>query len=218
MVVSNPDRTNGGVVQIDLVKSKENDGSLYFDRKGFLNSPPMELRNALVDLQSKHERTGSKIDSLLSDVFKKYSMMAKTYSHPGYERLDSKQKHNVYHLRDGQTIERPPRKTPKIHYGTIASSNTLKKSALHKDAILAWLKEENVDPICFKMEAAGLMNNFACLIIRGICDYADSHKNDDWQRYAALTAAGFAKEFLEYIDAAEVQKAPELHEVLDKHQ
>ncbi|RAK88486.1 purine and uridine phosphorylase [Aspergillus costaricaensis CBS 115574] len=44
--------------------------------------------------------------------------------------------------------------------------------------------------LCAEMEAAGLINNFPCLIIRGICDYADSHKNKAWQPYAAATAAG----------------------------
>ncbi|KAF7588768.1 hypothetical protein BBP40_005234 [Aspergillus hancockii] len=39
------------------------------------------------------------------------------------------------------------------------------------------------------MEAAGLMNQLPCLVIRGICDYADSRKNKKWQGYAALTAA-----------------------------
>ena len=28
-----------------------------------------------------------------------------------------------------------------------------------------------------KMEAAGLMNEFPCIVIHGISDYADSHKN-----------------------------------------
>ncbi|RYP21593.1 hypothetical protein DL767_009233 [Monosporascus sp. MG133] len=46
------------------------------------------------------------------------------------------------------------------------------------------------------MEAAGLMNDFPCLVMRGICDYGDSHKNDGWQRYAAAAAAAYAKEFL----------------------
>jgi nucleoside phosphorylase len=31
--------------------------------------------------------------------------------------------------------------------------------------------------LCFEMEAAGLLDTFLCLVIRGICDYADSHKN-----------------------------------------
>ncbi len=43
--------------------------------------------------------------------------------------------------------------------------------------------------LCFEMEAAGLMNDFPCLVIRGICDYSDSHKNKEWQRYAAAIAA-----------------------------
>jgi hypothetical protein len=49
------------------------------------------------------------------------------------------------------------------------------------------------------MEAAGLMDNFPCVVIRGICDYADSHKNKEWQGYAAATAAAYAKELLSVI-------------------
>lgn len=36
--------------------------------------------------------------------------------------------------------------------------------------------------VCFEMEAAGLINDLPCLVIRGICDYADSHKNKEWQQ------------------------------------
>ncbi|KAI1195644.1 hypothetical protein F5X97DRAFT_326305 [Nemania serpens] len=46
------------------------------------------------------------------------------------------------------------------------------------------------------MEAAGLMDVFPCLVIRGISDYSDSHKNDTWQSYAAATAASYAREIL----------------------
>lgn len=53
--------------------------------------------------------------------------------------------------------------------------------------------------LCVEMEAAGLMNDFPCIVIRGICDYADSHKDDMWQKYAALTAAAYTKELLLYI-------------------
>lgn len=60
--------------------------------------------------------------------------------------------------------------------------------------------------MCFEMEAAGLMNNFPCLVIRGTCDYGDEHKNDDWQNYAAITAAGFTKEFLRCVDVQEIQE------------
>ena len=60
--------------------------------------------------------------------------------------------------------------------------------------------------ICFEMEAAGLMNSFPCLVIRGICDYADTHKNKRWQGYAAATAAAFTKELLGVVPKQEVVK------------
>jgi tetratricopeptide (TPR) repeat protein len=46
------------------------------------------------------------------------------------------------------------------------------------------------------MEAAGLMDEIPSLVIRGICDYCDSHKNKEWQPYAALVAAAYAKAVL----------------------
>lgn len=64
------------------------------------------------------------------------------------------------------------------------------------------------------MEAAGLMNHFPCLVIRGICDYADSHKNDRWQRYASATAAAYTKELLAYVPAVEIKETKRALEVL----
>jgi hypothetical protein len=64
------------------------------------------------------------------------------------------------------------------------------------------------------MEAAGLMNDFPCLVIRGICDYSDTHKHKLWQRYAAATAAAYAKELLEVIPEEEVDGTAEAAKVL----
>jgi nucleoside phosphorylase len=55
------------------------------------------------------------------------------------------------------------------------------------------------------MEAAGLMDTFPCVVIRGVCDYADSHKNKQWQPYAAMTAACYAKELLGVVDRQGVE-------------
>jgi len=52
------------------------------------------------------------------------------------------------------------------------------------------------------------MNDFPCLVFRGICDYCDSHKNKEWQRYAAAAAAAEAKEFLCFLSVEETLKAP----------
>ncbi|KAK2779139.1 hypothetical protein CKAH01_11398 [Colletotrichum kahawae] len=48
------------------------------------------------------------------------------------------------------------------------------------------------------MEAVGLQD-FLCLVICGVCDYVDSHKNKQWQEYAAVIVAAFAKELLSVI-------------------
>jgi nucleoside phosphorylase len=61
---------------------------------------------------------------------------------------------------------------PMIHYGTIASGNQVMRDGVDRDKISSVF-----GVLCFEMEAAGLMNNFPCLVIRGICDYTDSHKN-----------------------------------------
>ncbi|GKT48796.1 vegetative incompatibility protein HET-E-1 [Colletotrichum spaethianum] len=65
------------------------------------------------------------------------------------------------------------------------------------------------------MEAAGLMDNFPCLVIRGICDYADTHKNDQWQNYSTATAAAFAKELLEVIDREDVEGSSRIDEIME---
>ena len=68
------------------------------------------------------------------------------------------------------------RHDPVIHYGLIASGNQVIKHGGTRDKLGRELKI-----LCFEMEAAGLMDNFPCLMIRGICDYADSHKGKEWQ-------------------------------------
>jgi nucleoside phosphorylase len=99
---------------------------------------------------------------------------------------------------------------PAIHYGLIASANQLMKDAHIRDKLAA---EKGV--LCFEMEAAGLMNHFPCLVIRGICDYADTHKNKDWQGYAAMTAAAYAKELLQKIVLDKVEAERRISEKLD---
>ncbi|KAH7193924.1 uncharacterized protein B0J16DRAFT_354466 [Fusarium flagelliforme] len=89
---------------------------------------------------------------------------------------------------------------PRVHYGRIASGNQVIKDGVTRDKL-----SEELGSICFEMEAAGLMETFPCLVIRGICDYSDSHKNKQWQNYAAMVAASYAKEFLMAIPIASVQ-------------
>jgi nucleoside phosphorylase len=66
----------------------------------------------------------------------------------------------------------------------------------------------------FKIETAGLINSFPYLVVPGICNYTDSHKNKRWQPYAAATAAACAKEVLSVIPPAEVAKAQTVDEAI----
>ncbi|CAI7650228.1 unnamed protein product [Penicillium manginii] len=82
---------------------------------------------------------------------------------------------------------------PNIYIGPVASADTVMKSGHHRDEIV---RKEKV--IGFEMEGAGVWDNLPCIIIKGVCDYADSHKSKLWQVYAAATGASAAKAFLEY--------------------
>ncbi|GAB1194772.1 hypothetical protein APSETT444_004022 [Aspergillus pseudonomiae] len=80
-----------------------------------------------------------------------------------------------------------------ICIGTVASADRVMKPGPHRDAIV---RKEKV--IGFETAGAGVWDNISCIIIKGVCDYADSHKNKLWQDYAAATGASAAKAFLEY--------------------
>jgi nucleoside phosphorylase len=47
------------------------------------------------------------------------------------------------------------------------------------------------------MESAGLWEDLPCIVVKGVCDYADSHKNKEWQDFAAATSASVVKALLE---------------------
>ncbi|KIX02125.1 uncharacterized protein Z518_08064 [Rhinocladiella mackenziei CBS 650.93] len=81
---------------------------------------------------------------------------------------------------------------PSVHFGLVASGNMVMKSGEDRDQIA--IKE---DVIAFEMEGAGVWENFPCVVIKGVCDYADSHKSKKWQYYAAATAAACTKAFLQ---------------------
>lgn len=80
---------------------------------------------------------------------------------------------------------------PEIFIGCVASGDTVMKSGEHRDQIA---KQQNI--IAFEMEGAGVWDEVPCIIVKGVCDYADSHKNKTWQPFAAATAAAVLKAML----------------------
>lgn len=120
------------------------------------------------------------------------------------ESEDEDEEESCIHCDQTKIIRRKPRDM-RVHYGLIASGNQVVKDAGFRDAIN---RELGGKVLCFEMEAAGLMNDFPCLVIRGICDYADAHKNKAWQEHAAAVAAAYAKELLMVIPVQEVEQMP----------
>ncbi|THW87062.1 hypothetical protein D6D15_06950 [Aureobasidium pullulans] len=204
IVVSHPNGQHGGVAQYDFGKARP-DGIL--ERIGSLNAPPNALLTALTDVRAAEEMDELNIVDYLSrltDRLPPYAYPSKLtdclyqswYSHDGGR--------NCIRCDSENSVVREKRSTngPRIHYGTIASGNMVMKDAIERDQISQALG----GVLCFEMEAAGLMNKFPCLVIRGISDYSDSHKNDGWQRYAAATAAAFAKDLLYHLATTRINQ------------
>lgn len=99
--------------------------------------------------------------------------------------------HNIISFRDAQ-VKVPPPPPPEIHFGTTGSGDTVMKAAELRDKIF---HQDNI--IAFEMEGAGVWENLPSIVIKGVCDYADNHKNKKWQSSAAATAASTAKALIE---------------------
>jgi nucleoside phosphorylase len=211
VVVGLPDKTHGGVVQYDSGKATLSG----FERTGHLNAPPTILLNAAQMVRAKVRRGRSTLPEHLSklednpEFSRKHAgpdiLYKAAYNHEGGGTCES--------CTPDQEVDREERvsKDVVVHYGTIASGNQVLKHGKERDR----LSTDLGSVICFEMEAAGLMNSFPCLVIRGICDYADSHKNKRWQPYAAAVAAAYAKEVLLRIPAAEVAKTQTIDQALN---
>ncbi|KAJ4106327.1 hypothetical protein NW761_000195 [Fusarium oxysporum] len=180
VVVSSPSPGQSGVFQYDFGKATKD----VFQHTASHNKPPPLLLAAVAGLKTQYERKGLQIHDKVSTIVANNKRLSAKYGRP--EDLDSLFSHSI-----DRTPRQEPMEVVEVHYGTIASGNTLMKDAFKRDELAS---KANI--LCFEMEAAGLMDGFRCLVIRGVCDYSDSHKNDRWQGYAAMTAAVYAKQIL----------------------
>ncbi|KAJ5481351.1 hypothetical protein N7475_000163 [Penicillium sp. IBT 31633x] len=198
VVVSKPQGKFGGVVQYDLGKVGEGTELI---RTGSLNKPPTVLLTAIAGLEAAQmKEKSSGLSRFLKNMFTRYPKMENEFGDPGAEN-DCLYEAGYPHAEgdicakcnSDRVIRRSIRqdRDPHVFYGTIASGNQVIKNSVTRDHLAT-----QYDAICVEMEAAGLMDSFPCLVLRGICDYADSHKNKNWQGYAAATASAYAKEVL----------------------
>ncbi|KAI8681950.1 hypothetical protein NCS55_00448800 [Fusarium keratoplasticum] len=208
-----------GIVQWDFGKAEKGG---QFDRKGALNNPPSVLLTALTKLETTREMKRSQIPRYLDELATKWPDLV-----PKYIKSDSLKDPllsstglpddrvglpallfmiwaailSIFEVVGGGEQEAP--RDIQVHYGLIASGSQVVKDAVFRDNINRQL---GGNVLCLEMEAAGLANDSPCLVIRGICDYADSGKNKEWQEHAAAVAAAFAKELLSVVPAQEVDQ------------
>ncbi|KAH6609101.1 hypothetical protein Trco_002447 [Trichoderma cornu-damae] len=208
VVISCPSGSEPGVVQWDMGKA-EYGGE--FKRTGSLAPPPTALLTALGKFEADQIASRTKMLSYLARLrslsnvpksFLKSDALKDVLYDPKYRHKQERE--DCSHCDERMTVQREPREDDMvIHCGLIASGNQVIKDAVLRDKLYQNF-DQNV--LCIEMEAAGLMNDFPCIVIRGICDYADSHKNKRWQNYAAAVAAACAKAYLTVVPASDVDK------------
>jgi nucleoside phosphorylase len=211
VVVSEPSGTHSGAIQYD--HGKANAG--YFERTGCLAPPPPELLNATRELSISRQLMD--IDPVSENV-KRIRTSRRTlrrFKSPGAANdylylADYKHKQKGASCEDGgcdknQRIRRPIDEEDDlfvvVHRGTIATGGKVIKDAKRRDALA-----KSYRVLCFETEAAGALNDFPCMVIRGISDYCDSHKNDEWQGYAAAVAAAYARQLFFHMSIEEAQR------------
>lgn len=165
--------------------------------------PSKILHSALLKFNHSDDDHGRILDEHLSTMKEKQPRSRAMWTYPGKEQdvlFSPKYSHvqgpsnDECQLCDQSMIERrAPRESPfpRVFSGLVASADQVMRDALPRDQ----LKEIWSEVLAFEMEAGGL-KEYDFIVVRGVCDYADSHKNKKWQDYAAATAAACAKELL----------------------
>lgn len=213
VVVGWPSHADGkpAVVYYDSGRSLVNG----FQTTTQLNRPDMILLKALPFLRTDHTLGQSTFHTYL-DRLQQNEELGDQFRHPGLEHdllFKSDYEHtggyNSYCVGCDNTklVEREARTESQkekfiFHQGRIATGNSVIQDGRKRD----WINDQHGDVFCIDMEAAGVDINSSCLVIRGISDYADSHKSDKWRSYAAGKAVVFARELLGKIPAKDIKE------------
>lgn len=97
----------------------------------------------------------------------------------------------------------PSEAEPRIHYGAMACGPQVIKDQSYIDRLKA--KENSL--LAIDMESYGLalaasmcstyLRPVIPLVVKGVCDFADSEKTDDWHDYCSYSSAAFIRSLLE---------------------
>lgn len=204
IVVSYPESAHSGIVQVDsgkTVPSNVNENGFVFT--GTLNRPPDQLLNVVKALQAKHLGLSwveiPEYVCFLNKALEEHPHLEANYPgtdqdqlfEPTYDHINGDSACENCDV--ARLVHRKPRRNnePRIHLGLVGSANNVSKDGRVRERL-----RQALNILCLEMNAAGVMNNFPCLVVRGVSDYADSHNSNQWQPYAAFAAAAYAQEWI----------------------
>ena len=181
----------------------------HFEIIGKIDRPDWVLLQALGVLQSNHRFNQTSFDNHVHRL-----QADQRFAHPGIEHdrlFRSGYKHqgkkqDCVTCDDSERVQRKGRTEEHkeklvFHAGRIGTGNSIILDGEKRD----WINERCGGLQCIEMSAAGVDATRNCLVIRGISDYCDSHKNGVWKNYAAAMAAVFARELLGIIQPTSVK-------------
>ncbi|KAF4555457.1 Ankyrin repeat-containing protein 21 [Elsinoe fawcettii] len=214
------------VLKFDRGRQKHDE----FEITSLLNNPPMVFRTALAGLQAKHKRHGNglltmidtaleKMDEELRNELTRPSLLDDILYKKDFVHTAQMSKQSTGPCCGGayqSIVKRLPRASGKsvvVHYGPIGSADQVVKNAAERERL-----SQQLGLLCCEMEAGGLMNHWPCLVIRGVSDYADSHKNKQWQGHAAMTAAAYARCLLLRLAPTQIADFKTMSDILNAHQ
>ena len=180
VAVAVPGDDHSGIIHYTLQKIMDGGETKV---KGFTNATSKVLRSAVGRIRTTGGFSQGSFLDHLNDL--QDNPKAKSFFRPGDIRPSPS-----YSL----PSERDSGNDPVVHYGTILSGDSVVKSKELRDSL-----RDKHDAICIEMEAGGLMNTWPAVVIRGISDFGDSSKNDEWHKYGSVTAAAYAKEVLRIV-------------------
>ncbi|KAL3480467.1 nucleoside phosphorylase domain-containing protein [Aspergillus californicus] len=215
VAVSVPNDNHPGVIQYDFGKY-EVDG---FVLKGVLDKPPLTLISAVASLEEDEMMRRSPLRRILRGIVKRSGFARPTTEDilfdESFHHLDERNDCSGCEVSsEKKTVPRAARhnKQPLVHRGLILSGNDAVKSSQDSNR----LRRGHHGAICLETAAGGILDEIPCLVIRGICDYADSHKQDGWRHYAAAVAAAYCKTILSRVDSEDVDETSSVKDLVSE--
>lgn len=198
ILVAMPDGDDAAVVAYDLGKATATGFEIL--RRGHSMDRTASKVSAAIGVIKRMAPKEPECFGPFYDNMKDEEHASGTFADPGQDK-------DQLYDDEGHVVPRASRRSDRrtrVWYGPIGSGEKLMKNAQLRDELRA-----NHNVLGLEMEAAGTMNTLPVGVIRGVCDYADPHKNKQWQPYAAAMAAAYAKAILEEIPLPRHEEAPD---------